>query len=166
MTLSRQLQSERLLVSTSAGQNKAKRERAANGDGSSPEPDQESTPEPEPEPEPKKRGRKPGSQKRKGEDIEEETPATKRKKGRPSKAGDKANDTLSSSERKALQAALKKVMEHVKDIEVPDSDPEPASDDDSDDGPPTRIIIGPFLGAAHRRETIPTITNSSKSPLR
>lgn len=132
--------------------NKAKRERAANGDGSSPEPDQESTPEPEPEPEPKKRGRKPGGQKRKGDDMEEETPALKRKKGRPSKAADKANDTLSSSERKALQGALKKVMEHVKDIEVPDSDPEPASDDDSDDGPPTRIIIGPFLELPPKRD--------------
>ena len=127
--------------------NKAKRERAANGEVSSPEPERESSEE---EPAPKKRGRKPGGQKRKGEDIEEETPASKRKKGRPSKGG--AVDILSNSERKALQAALHKVVETVKDIEVPDSEPEEASDDDSDDGPPTRIIIGPFLELPPKRD--------------
>ena len=128
--------------------NKAKRERGAGSP--SPEPGRESSEEPEPEPQPKKRSRKSGGQKRKGDDIEEETPASKRKKGRPSKGG--AMDTLSNTERKALQAAMIKVMETVKDIEVPDSDPEEASDDDSDDGPPTRIIIGPFLELPPKRD--------------
>ncbi|KAI9869612.1 MAG: hypothetical protein M1823_009013, partial [Watsoniomyces obsoletus] len=111
--------------------NKAKRERAANGAASSPEPDPETSPEPEPEPQPKKRGRKPGGQKRKGDDIEEETPA--RKKGRLSKGVGKMTDSLSNSDRTALQKALSEVLRKVKDIEVPDSEPEEASDDDSDD---------------------------------
>ena len=92
------------------------------------------------EPAPKKRGRK--SAKRKAEDdIQEETPASKRKKGRQPKL----NDSLSSTERSALQKALKEMLESLKNLEVPDSDPEPASEDESDDGPPTRLIVGPFL---------------------
>jgi ATP-dependent helicase STH1/SNF2 len=126
--------------------NKAKRERAE-GEVSSPEPDRESSeePEPEPEPQPKKKGRptKAVGQKRKGEDIEEETPPAKRKRGRqPNKA---AIDVLGSAERSALQKALKTVVESIKSLEVPDSDPEEPSDDESDDEPPTRLIIGPFM---------------------
>ena len=129
--------------------NKAKRERHASGVGSSPEPDRESSEEPEPEPEPepqsKKKGpgRKSAGLKRKGDDIEEETPATKRKRGKqPNRP---AVDTLGSAERSALQKALKTVFESIKGLEVPDSDPEEQSDDESDDEPPTRLIIGPFL---------------------
>ncbi len=125
--------------------NKAKRERTAGGGVSSPEPDGESSEEPEPEPQPKKKGRpsKGAGQKRKGEDIEEETPPTKRKRGRqPNKA---AVDVLSNPERSALQKALRTITEALKALEVPDSDPEDQSDDESDDEPPTRLIIGPFL---------------------
>jgi ATP-dependent helicase STH1/SNF2 len=124
--------------------NKAKRERAAGGPVSSPEPEPESEeePEPEPEPQPKKRGRKPGANKRKAEEeLIEETPPIKRKRGRQPKAV----DNLSGSDRAALQRALKSIFEALKNLEVPDSDPEPQSDDDSDDGPPTRLIIGPFM---------------------
>lgn len=126
--------------------NKAKRERQAAGiASSSPEPERESSeeePEPEPEPQPKKKGpgRKSAGQKRKGEDLEEETPA-KRKRGKQAKI----SDSLSGSERSALQKALKTVFESIKALEVPDSDPEEQSEDDSDDEPPTRLIIGPFL---------------------
>ncbi|KAJ9502173.1 transcriptional regulator [Exophiala xenobiotica] len=121
--------------------NKAKRERAATGVGSSPEPDPE-TSEEEEEPQPKKKGpRKSAGQKRKGDDIEEETPATKRKRGRQPKT----TDTLTPSDRSALQKALKRVFESLKTLEVPDSDPEDQSEDESDDEPPTRLIIGPFL---------------------
>ena len=120
--------------------NKEKRERAANGIDSSPEPEPEPVRESSEEPAPKKRGRK--SAKRKAEDdIQEETPASKRKKGRQPKL----NDSLSSTERSALQKALKEMLESLKNLEVPDSDPEPASEDESDDGPPTRLIVGPFL---------------------
>merc|ERR1711939_744197 len=98
--------------------------------------------EEEEEPQPKKKGpRKSAGQKRKGDDIEEETPATKRKRGRQPKT----TDTLAPSDRSALQKALKKVFESIKALEVPDSDPEDQSEDESDDEPPTRLIIGPFL---------------------
>lgn len=126
--------------------NKMKRERQAAGGASSPD-DQESSeeePEPEPEPQPKKKGpRKSAGQKRKGDDIEEETPASKRKRGRQPNKG--ASDPLSSSERSALQKALKAVFESIKSLEVPDSDPEEQSEEESDDEPPTRLVIGPFL---------------------
>lgn len=124
--------------------NKAKRERDATGGDSSPEPEKESSEEPEPEPEPqpkKKGGRKSAGLKRKGEELVEETPA-KRKRGRQP---NKAPDSLSSGERSMLQRALKSVFEAIKALEVPDSDPEDPSEDESDDEPPTRLIIGPFL---------------------
>ena len=122
--------------------NKAKRE---GGGESSPEPDRESSEEPEPEPLPKKKGRpvKAAGQKRKGDDIEEETPPMKRKRGRqPNKP---SVDILGNGERTALQKALKTVVEAIKTLEVPDSEPEEPSDEESDDEPPTRLIIGPFL---------------------
>ncbi|RMZ89529.1 hypothetical protein DV736_g3244, partial [Chaetothyriales sp. CBS 134916] len=124
--------------------NKAKREREAAGVASSPEPERDSSEEPQP----KKRGRKSGGPKRKGEDLEDETPAAKRKRGRQPKNV----DTLSHSERTALQKALKQVIQVLKELEVPDSDPEPVSADESDEEPPTRLIIGPFLELPNKRE--------------
>lgn len=122
--------------------NKAKRERDAAGGGSSPEPEPERESSEEPEPQPKKKvGRKSAGLKRKGEELEEETPA-KRKRGRQP---NKAPDSLSSGERTMLQRALKTIFESIKALEVPDSDPEEQSEDESDDEPPTRLIIGPFL---------------------
>ncbi|EXJ75567.1 uncharacterized protein A1O5_00073 [Cladophialophora psammophila CBS 110553] len=122
--------------------NKLKREREAAGIASSPEPERESSEE-EPPPKKKGPGRKSAGQKRKAEDIEDETPATKRKRGKqPNKP---AIDLLSSTERSALQKALKAVFGSIKALEVPDSDSEQQSEDESDDEPPTRLIIGPFL---------------------
>jgi ATP-dependent helicase STH1/SNF2 len=127
--------------------NKEKRERAANGIvSSSPEPSRESTEEPEPEPEPastKKRRGKPVGQKRRGEDLEDDTPASKRKKSRPSAM--KADDILSSNDRASLQQALRSVHDTLMNLEVPDSDDPDDSEPESDDGPPTRLIIGPFV---------------------
>ena len=122
--------------------NKAKREA---GGSLSPEPEPEPERESSEEPPPKKKGRptKSAGQKRKGEEIEEETPPTKRKRGRQSTKP--SVDVLSSAERSTLQKALKLVVESIKALEVPDSDPEDQSDDESDDEPPTRLIIGPFL---------------------
>ena len=124
--------------------NKAKRE---GGAVSSPTPSRESSEEPEPEPQPKKRGRKPGALKRKGEDIEEETPASKKKRGRPIKE----NDSLSGSERSALQRALRGLYDSAVSAEVPDSEPD-EDDSESDDGPPTRLIIGPFMQLPPKRD--------------
>jgi ATP-dependent helicase STH1/SNF2 len=59
---------------------------------------------------------------------------------------------LSNSGRSALHKSLNEVIQTIKNIEVPDSDPEEASDDDSDDGPPTRLIIGPFLKLPRKRD--------------
>ncbi|EXJ79776.1 adenosinetriphosphatase [Capronia epimyces CBS 606.96] len=122
--------------------NKMKRERDAVGGASSPE-EQESSEE-EPEPQPKKKGpRKSAGQKRKGDDIEEETPASKRKRGRqPNRV---SSDPLTSAERSALQKALKAIFESIKALEVPDSDPEEQSEEEDEDEPPTRLVIGPFL---------------------
>lgn len=132
--------------------NKAKRERGTGG-ASSPEPEPEPEPERESseEPQPKKRGRKPG-QKRKGDDIEQETPASKRKKGRQSKATEKLIDPLGSKDRSTLQDGLQSIIAAVKAIEVPDSDPEEVSEDESDDGPPTKLIIGPFMELPPKRD--------------
>ncbi|KAL2432561.1 Chromatin structure-remodeling complex subunit snf21 [Exophiala dermatitidis] len=125
--------------------NKAKREREAAGVASSPEKSESS----EEEPPPKKKGpRKSAGQKRKGEDIEEETPASKRKRG---KQPNKAADPLTPHERSALQKALKAVFESIKALEVPDSDPEDQSEEESDDEPPTRLVIGPFLELPPRK---------------
>ncbi|KPI36928.1 Chromatin structure-remodeling complex subunit snf21 [Cyphellophora attinorum] len=124
--------------------NKEKRERRAAGimSDSEPDPESEDEPEPEPEPQPKKRGRKPTGNKRKAEDdIPEETPPTKKKRGRQPKV----IDNLSSGDRAMLQKALKSVYDALQALEVPDSDPEPQSDDESDDGPATRLVIGPFM---------------------
>lgn len=115
--------------------NKAKRDRGA-GDSPSPEPIRESSEEPQP----KKRGRKPTGTKRKADEIEEETPTSKRKRG-----GTKKLDNLSGSDRSTLQQALRHIVEAVKQIEVPDSDDDDENPSDDEDGPSTRAIIGPFL---------------------
>lgn len=117
--------------------NKAKRDRDVPGGESSPAPSRESTEEPVPQP--KKRGRKPGSNKRKIEEEVDETPVAKRKRGAPRKA-----DILSASERSLLQKSLKTIVNAIKGLEIEESDdgtPEP----DDDEGPPVRAVIGPFL---------------------
>jgi len=138
--------------------NKAKREHDVTGGISSPEPSRESSEEPEPQP--KKRGRKPGAPKRKGEDLEEETPPSKRKRGKQSKNA----DSLSSGDRSALQKALRQVFDALKTLEVPDSDDPDASGSDSDDGPSTRVIIGPFLELPPRK-LYPDYYNIIASPI-
>ncbi len=123
--------------------NKEKRMRLEQGLESSPEPSRESSEEPQP----KKRGRKPGPQKRKAEELEDDTPM-KRKRGRQSKT----NDMLSSSERSALQKALKTVYDALMGLEVEDSDDTEDSAPESDDGPPTRLVIGPFAELPSKKD--------------
>ena len=102
---------------------------------SSPEPSRESSEEPQP----KRRGRKPGPQKRKAEE---------RKRGRQSKT----NDMLSSSDRSTLQRALKTVYDALMGLEVEDSDDTEDSAPESDDGPPTRLVIGPFAELPSKKD--------------
>ena len=122
--------------------NKAKRD----GDvESSPAPSRASTEEPEPVQQPKKRGRKPGSNKRKVEEEAEELPVAKRKRGATRKV-----DLLSTSERSMLQKSLKTIVNSIKGLEVEESD-DGSPDPDDDDDPPVRAIIGPFLEIPPRK---------------
>lgn len=112
--------------------NKEKRLRRAQGVDSSPEPSRESSETPQP-----KRRRRGAVPKRKAEEVVEETPAAKRKKGRWSKAV----ETLSSEDRTALQEIISNVYQRLIDMEQelpPDSS-------DSEDGTVTRSIIEPFM---------------------
>lgn len=112
--------------------NKEKRLRRAQGIDSSPEPSRESSETPQP-----KRRRRGAVPKRKAEEVVEETPAAKRKKGRWSKAV----ETLSSEDRTALQEIISNVYQRLIDMEQelpPDSS-------DSEDGTVTRSIIEPFM---------------------
>lgn len=112
--------------------NKEKRMRRAQGLESSPEPSRESSETPQP-----KKRRKGPAPKRKADELADETPPTKRKKGKPAKPV----DTLSSAERATLQKILNNVYQKLIDLEQeipPDSD-------DSDDEPVTRSIIEPFM---------------------
>jgi len=138
--------------------NKMKREREAAGVVSSSEPERDSSEEP---PAKKKGSRKSGAQKRKGDDLEEEPPASKRKRA---KQANKTTDSLSSSERAALQKALKAVFESIKNLEVPDSEPEEQSEEESDDEPPTRLIIGPFLELPNKK-AYPDYYNFIQEPI-
>ena len=115
--------------------NKDKRFKKANGADSSPEPSRESSEVPMP----KKRGRKPNSQKRKAEDIVEDAPVAKRKRGAGRWA--KAVETLSATERALLQKILNRAYQHLMDLEA--EIPGDLSDDE--EGPPMRGIIDPFI---------------------
>ena len=121
--------------------NKEKRGRkAGEADESSPEPESEE------EPQPKKRGRKSGGPpKRKAEEIIEEEPP-KKKRGR----SNKVQETLTNSERTALQKVVNKVYDTLENLEV--EDPEGSADsDDDDDGPVMRPIIPPFAVRPDRK---------------
>lgn len=117
--------------------NKAKRESGVAGAGSSVASSRESSEEPVPEP--KKRGRKPGKRNIKEVDDPEDTPATKKRRGR-AKA-----DLLSGPERSMLQKALNTIIKSIKGLEVEESDSGTPDPEDEEEGPFTRAIIPPFL---------------------
>lgn len=112
--------------------NKDKRARKATGAESSPEPSRESSETPL-----NKRRRKGPQPKRKADDLVEDTPPTKRKRGKPPKVV----DTLSSGDRAALQGILNSVYQTLIDLEQE----LPPEEEDSDDEPMTRSIIEPFM---------------------
>jgi ATP-dependent helicase STH1/SNF2 len=111
--------------------NKEKRSKKA-GMESSPEPSRESSETPQP-----KKRRKGPAPKRKADDVVDETPPAKRKKGKPAKAV----DNLSSGDRATLQKILNHVYQSLLELEQEI----PPEEDDSDDEPLTRSIIEPFL---------------------
>ncbi|KAI9924424.1 hypothetical protein AWENTII_003830 [Aspergillus wentii] len=102
------------------------------GDDSSPEPSRENSETPQP----KKRRRGPAP-KRKAEELVEETPQPKRKRGRQAKPV----ETLSSTDRAALQSIVNTTYQALMDMEQE----LPADSSDSEDGPVTRAIIDPFM---------------------
>ncbi|KAL3476127.1 SNF2 family N-terminal domain-containing protein [Aspergillus californicus] len=103
--------------------------------------DLESSPEPSREssgtPQPKKRGRRGPAPKRKAEELVEETPQPKRKRGRQAKP----IETLSPEDRAAIQQILNNVYQALMGMEQE----LPADSSDSEDGPVTRAIIEPFM---------------------
>lgn len=122
--------------------NKEKRMKKAQGVESSPEPSEngDSTPQP------RRRVRKSAPVKRKMEEVEEELPASKRKRGGPARQSAKAaSDPLSPSARDTLQKSLRSVFDKLKALEVEESDDPDDSQPESDQGPPTRLVIHPFL---------------------
>ncbi|KAK4123860.1 hypothetical protein N657DRAFT_573407 [Parathielavia appendiculata] len=106
----------------------------------------------------KKRGRKPGSknqEKRKAEEGDDEPPAKKRRgpQGRPKAvSANSADSRLAPDVRDKLQKALKRIFDGLMNFEVEDDEPAEKVEKDDDDGPPTRLIIGPFVKLPPKRE--------------
>jgi ATP-dependent helicase STH1/SNF2 len=102
--------------------------------------DDESSPEPEPEIEddetPKKRRRGPPP-KRKAEEVADETPQPKRKRGRQPKVP----DTLSPADRATLTGILDSTIQTLLDMEAE----VPPEGSDSEEGPMVRAILDPFM---------------------
>ncbi|KAJ5099760.1 hypothetical protein N7532_006761 [Penicillium argentinense] len=85
----------------------------------------------------KKRRRNPPPTKRKAEEVAEETPQPKRKRGRQPKIP----DTLSSADRATLNRIVTSVLQSLKEMEQEI----PAESSDSEEGPMVRAIIDPFM---------------------
>lgn len=117
--------------------NKEKRARNATGGGDSPPDTSRDSSE---APMPKKRNRKSNGTKRKAEDDMDDGPVAKRKRGARQS---RVPETLSAGERALLQKIVNRVYQHLMDLEV--EIPGEPSDDEDDDGPPTRGIIDPFI---------------------
>jgi ATP-dependent helicase STH1/SNF2 len=102
--------------------------------------DDESSPEPEPEIDddetPKKRRRGPPP-KRKAEEVVDETPQPKRKRGRQPKVP----DTLSPADRATLTSILDSTIQSLLDMEAE----VPPEGSDSEEGPMVRAILDPFM---------------------
>lgn len=107
----------------------------------------------------KKRGRKPGSKnmdKRRAEDGDDEPPAKKRRgpQGRPKAVSNGSENRLPPEVREKLQKSLRRIFDSLMNLEVDDDEPEerPDGEKDEDDGPPKRLVIGPFVKLPPKRE--------------
>ncbi|KAI1814839.1 SNF2 family N-terminal domain-containing protein [Poronia punctata] len=102
---------------------------------------------------PKKRGRKPGSknEKRKAEDDEGEPPAKKRRgpQGRPRATA--VESRVSAEVRPVLQKSLRNLFDGLMSLEVDFPSDEPIEEDE-DEEPPKRLIIGPFVKLPSKRD--------------
>ncbi|KAI0389325.1 SNF2 family N-terminal domain-containing protein [Xylariaceae sp. FL0594] len=102
---------------------------------------------------PKKRGRKPGSknEKRKAEDDDGEPPAKKRRGPQARFKAMAAESRVPAEVRPVLQKSLRNLFDGLMELEVDFPADEPIEDDD-DDGPPKRLIIGPFVKLPSKRD--------------
>ncbi|EAQ89120.1 hypothetical protein CHGG_05739 [Chaetomium globosum CBS 148.51] len=105
----------------------------------------------------KKRGRKPGSknqEKRKADEGDEEPPTKKRRgpQGRPKAINASVPDSrLAPDVRDKLQKSLRRIFDGLMNFEVDDDEPQENPDGD-EDGPPKRLIIGPFVKLPPKRD--------------
>ncbi|GAP89300.1 putative SNF2-family ATP dependent chromatin remodeling factor snf21 [Rosellinia necatrix] len=102
---------------------------------------------------PKKRGRKPGSKndKRKAEDDDGEPPAKKRRGPQGRAKATAAESRISADVRAVLQKSLRSLYEGLMALEV-DFPPDEPIEDDEDEGPAKRLIIGPFVKLPSKRD--------------
>ncbi|KAI9677451.1 MAG: hypothetical protein M1817_006405 [Caeruleum heppii] len=114
--------------------NKEKRSKAGIEDSPAPSRDSSEAPPP------KKRGRKPNVEKRKADEMIDEAPPAKRKRGRQQKQSIGGGEALDTSGRAVLQSILNNTYKHLVELEVADSE----TDEDGDKGG-KRLIIGPFM---------------------
>ncbi|KAI0541471.1 SNF2 family N-terminal domain-containing protein [Xylaria digitata] len=102
---------------------------------------------------PKKRGRKPGSknEKRKAEEDDGEPPAKKRR-GPQGRAKVMAFESRVPAEvRPVLQKSLRNLFDGLMTLEV-DFPPDEPIEEDEDEEPPKRLIIGPFVKLPSKRD--------------
>ncbi|KAI5928706.1 SNF2-family ATP dependent chromatin remodeling factor snf21 [Camillea tinctor] len=104
---------------------------------------------------PKKRGRKPGSKndKRKADDDDGEPPAKKRRgpQGRSKAPVGGPEPRLAPEVRQVLQKSLRSLYDGLMGLEA-DIAPEDQVEDDDDDEPTKRLIIGPFIKLPSKRD--------------
>ncbi|KAJ5573671.1 uncharacterized protein N7459_008098 [Penicillium hispanicum] len=112
--------------------NKERKKKKVSGVESSPDPSIEDSETPQ-----RKQRRRGPPPKRKAEDIVEDNPQPKRKRGRQPKVP----DTLSSSDRSTLNRIVTSVIQSLKEMEQEI----PAEGSDSEEGPLVRAIIDPFM---------------------
>ena len=101
---------------------------------------------------PKKRGRKPGSknEKRKADDEDGEPPLKKRRGplGRPKAVAPVNEPRLPPETRAALQKSLRTIYEGLMVLEAD----MPVEEEDEEDEPSKRLIIGPFIKLPSKRD--------------
>ncbi|KAI1757756.1 SNF2 family N-terminal domain-containing protein [Xylaria castorea] len=102
---------------------------------------------------PKKRGRKPGSknEKRKAEEDDGEPPAKKRRGPQGRAKAMTIESRVSAEIRPVLQKSLHNLFDGLMSLEV-DFPPDEPIEEDEDEGPLKRLIIGPFVKLPSKRD--------------
>ncbi len=102
---------------------------------------------------PKKRGRKPGSknEKRKAEDDDGEPPAKKRRGPQGRARAATIESRVPAEVRPILQKSLRNLFDGLMTLEV-DFPPDEPIEEDEDEEPPKRLIIGPFVKLPSKRD--------------